>query len=116
MVSPCISTVYGPSLKSVSLCLSVSLSQYSVSVIPSHVKFPPFEIFLSLVFICTSPKETFTTGHHYILILNNELDGPKEFTNKTEYLSSAAGGIDAEINYVGSSTNQEFQAYCEQEP
>jgi hypothetical protein len=70
------------------------------------------------VFISTSPKETFIrgcTGHHYIfLILNNELDGPKEFIIKAEYLSSATDGIDAEINCVGSSTNQELQAYCEQ--
>jgi len=46
--------------------------------------------------------------------LNNELDGPKEFTIKTEHLSCATDGIDAEINYVGSSTNQELQACYEQ--
>jgi len=46
--------------------------------------------------------------------LNNELDGPKEFTIQTKHLSSATDGIDAEINYVGSSTNQELQDYYEQ--
>jgi hypothetical protein len=70
------------------------------------------------MFKSTTPKETFTrgcTGHHCIfLILNNELDGPKEFKIKTKHLSSATDGIDAEINYVGSSTNKELQAYYEQ--
>jgi hypothetical protein len=33
--------------------------------------------------------------------LNNELDGPKEFTIKKKHRSSVTGGIDAEINYVG---------------
>jgi hypothetical protein len=70
------------------------------------------------VFKSIAPKETFTRGcteHHYVfLTLNDELDGPKEFTIETKHLSSATDGIDAEINYVGSSTNQEFQAYYEQ--
>jgi len=57
------------------------------------------------VFKSTAPKETFTRGcteHHYIfLILNNELDGQKEFTIKKKNRSSVTGGIVAEINYVG---------------
>ena len=44
---------------------------------------------------------------------DNELDGPQEYTMKNKHLSSATDGIDAEINYVGSSTNQELQAYYE---
>lgn len=61
------------------------------------------------MFKLTASKETFTrsySGQHYIfLILNNELDGPKEFTIQTKHLSSTTDGIDTEINYLGSSTN-----------
>jgi hypothetical protein len=41
---------------------------------------------------------------------DNELDEPQEFTIK-KLLSSTGDGTVAVINYVGSSTNQELQAY-----
>jgi hypothetical protein len=40
----------------------------------------------------------------------NELDEPQV---KKKILRSARDGIDAVINYVGSSTNRQLQAYCE---
>jgi hypothetical protein len=43
----------------------------------------------------------------------NKLDGPEECTFKKKLRSSATDASDAIINYVGSSTNREFQAYYE---
>jgi hypothetical protein len=44
---------------------------------------------------------------------DNELDEPQESTIRKKPLSSARNGINAVINYVGSSTNPELQAYYE---
>ena len=44
---------------------------------------------------------------------DNELDEPQESTIKKKLLSSVRDGIDAVINYRGSSRNRELQAYCE---
>jgi hypothetical protein len=44
---------------------------------------------------------------------DNVLDEPQESTIKKKLLSSARDGIDAVINYVGSSANRELQAYYE---
>ena len=42
---------------------------------------------------------------------DNELDETQETTIKKKLLSSTRNGNDAVINFVGSSTNQELQAY-----
>lgn len=45
---------------------------------------------------------------------DNQLDEPQEFTAiKKKFLGLGRDGIVVVINYVGSSTNQELQAYCE---
>jgi hypothetical protein len=43
----------------------------------------------------------------------NELDEPQETTTKKKLLSATRNGNNAVINFVGSSTNQELQAYDE---
>jgi glycine cleavage system pyridoxal-binding protein P len=42
---------------------------------------------------------------------DNELDEPQETAIKKKLLSSTRNGNDTVINFVGSSTNQELQAY-----